>query len=172
MFMLFSACVKSIPIVVCSASNTSDTSDVINIQSDSDAQEYRGTMTTIGGERESTFLTTLSQFTTSPFSQTSHHHSSTTVIIMVRPKAAFVSKVRIKGVFQILKGFFVLKEKREESQRGRHRKRRSDAEGRHNKRRDEAEEIVSGITNANPTSASASDNCKRIKASRRNAGTP
>ena len=77
---------------MCSASNTSDTSDVVEIQYASAAQEYRGTTTTQEGDRESAFLTTLSQFTTSHFYHTSHHLSATTVIIMVLPKAAFKSK--------------------------------------------------------------------------------
>ena len=69
-FMLFSAGVKRIHIVMCFASNTSDTSDAIDIQYDSYAQEYIGTKTTRGGDRVSAFLTTLSQFTTLHFSHT------------------------------------------------------------------------------------------------------
>ena len=75
--------------MMCYASNTSDTSDVVDIQYESAAQEYRGTTTTRESDRESAFLITLSQFTNSHFSHTSHHHSAATVIIMVRPKAAF-----------------------------------------------------------------------------------
>ena len=102
---------------MCSASNTPGTLDVFIIQSDSAAQEYRGTEATRGGNIESAFITTLPQFTTSHFSHTSYHHSAKTVTIMVRPKLAFTSKERTKGGFQILKGFVILKEKWKELQR-------------------------------------------------------
>ena len=91
---------------------------------------------------------------------------------MVRPKAAFTSKERIEGRFQILKGFVVLKEKQRESQRGRRMKRRSDTEERHNKKRAKTETIASGVTNVDPTSDSAPDTRKRIKAALRNACNP
>ena len=76
--MLCSACVERTPIVMCYTSNTSDTLDVVDIQYESAAQEYRGTTTTRGGERESVFLTihnlTLLSHLTSSQRNNCHHN--------------------------------------------------------------------------------------------------